>query len=496
MAAVLHMCCSKQEQRGPGAVLDLTQEEDRKLTPGEAQLAAAAAANEVIIVIIDDDSEGDVGERLPPMTLQRMMRYTNTLRRAEEYKAAATGTAASEAYKGLAAFYLGVAFPGLARAVAEETLTAHGHRFFKAREHLRSVLYGDILHPDKMVQRGKMTDAEMTQIVTDRMEERGWLAAERDELVDLTLEDEQFGRELEFTAQFDAMERYEVDRAVAEARLLEQQAGGDRMECNCCFGDYVLGALVQCTEGHVFCRCCLRRYALTRLFEEQRTALSCMFIPSNGDAPCMGHFPESQLLQVLSPKVYTKYTELQAAEALREADIAGLVSCPRCPFQGIADGDGGVLKCPDCKYDSCLVCHKEAHPGLQCETDADTERRRRVEEAMTTAKVRMCPNPKCRKEFVKISGCNEITCPACKTKSCYVCRQRITKHTHFCGRAFCRHIKCGKCSQFTDPDDDVAMARAAALANLETGTGRQVDVGRLLARLPPLASKAPRKRKR
>lgn len=491
MAAVLELLFgqkeAKREQHGPGAVLDLTQEEDRKVTPAEAQREGATAANEVIVI---DDEQSDGDECLPPMTLQRMMRYTNVLRRAEEYKTASTGKV-SEAYKGLAVYYLSVAFPGLARAVAEDTLTAHGHRFFRAREHLRSVLYGDLLHPDKMAERGRMTDAELTQVVTDNLKGRGWVGDERDDMVDLTLEDEQFGRELEFTAQHDAMERYEVDRAVAEARLLEQE-GGDRMKCNCCFGDYVLGALVQCSDGHVFCRGCLRRFALTRLFEEQRTTLSCMFIPTNSDAACVGHFPESQLLQVLSPNVYAKYTELQTAEALREADITGLVSCPRCPFQGIADGVPGVLKCPDCHRESCLLCRKDAHPGERCdETDADTERRRRVEEATTVAKVRMCSNPKCQKEFVKTSGCNEITCPACKTKTCYVCRKKIVGY-HFCGRPLCSHKSCGKCLQFKDPDDDAAIARAAALANNQMGPGRQVDMDRLLGKVPPV----PRKRKR
>ena len=34
-----------------------------------------------------------------------------------------------------------------------------------------------------------------------------------------------------------------------------------KMECGCCFADTDLLEMVQCSEGHLFCMECLRRYA-------------------------------------------------------------------------------------------------------------------------------------------------------------------------------------------------------------------------------------------
>jgi len=48
---------------------------------------------------------------------------------------------------------------------------------------------------------------------------------------------------------------------------------------------------------------------------------------------------------------------------------------------------------------------------------------------MSAALMRNCP--KCKKPFIKESGCNKITCYNCLTISCYVCRQSIVGYDHF-----------------------------------------------------------------
>lgn len=56
-----------------------------------------------------------------------------------------------------------------------------------------------------------------------------------------------------------------------------------------------------------------------------------------------------------------------------------------------------------------------------------------VEEAMTQAKVRQCPN--CNTKFLKDKDfCNKLKCPSCKTAICYVCRHVIPHqgYEHFC----------------------------------------------------------------
>jgi len=48
---------------------------------------------------------------------------------------------------------------------------------------------------------------------------------------------------------------------------------------------------------------------------------------------------------------------------------------------------------------------------------------------MTRALMRNCP--KCQKAFIKEHGCNKMTCPNCRTTSCYICRKVINGYEHF-----------------------------------------------------------------
>ena len=60
-----------------------------------------------------------------------------------------------------------------------------------------------------------------------------------------------------------------LDQQAAEA-LNEQIAteDGSLMECGCCYGEYAFEALVQCSEGHLFCKQCLQRYCEQTVFGE------------------------------------------------------------------------------------------------------------------------------------------------------------------------------------------------------------------------------------
>lgn len=59
------------------------------------------------------------------------------------------------------------------------------------------------------------------------------------------------------------------------AELLNEQIATDEgslMECGCCYGEYAFEALVQCSEGHLFCKLCLQRYCEQTVFGECRHA--------------------------------------------------------------------------------------------------------------------------------------------------------------------------------------------------------------------------------
>ncbi|KAK5658237.1 hypothetical protein OQA88_2212 [Cercophora sp. LCS_1] len=91
------------------------------------------------------------------------------------------------------------------------------------------------------------------------------------------------------------------------------------------------------------------------------------------------------------------------------------------------------FKCqnPECGQASCLSCNKEWIDVHICNESALVALRTQVEQAMSLAIKRVCP--RCNMSFVKVAGCNKLTCP-CGYKMCYVCRKDIEKdgYTHYC----------------------------------------------------------------
>ena len=165
----------------------------------------------------------------------------------------------------------------------------------------------------------------------------------------------------------------------------------------------------------------------------------------------------------LPPLVYKRYQDAIAQEAVKAANIEGLLECHACGYQVELSSDAGnVLTCPSCSQQTCRHCKEEAHIPLKCsevEKKNVTSMRVSVEEAMSEARIRECPNPKCKKRFFKTEGCNKMSC-ACGKKICYICRKDITSngYNHFCQVPHCNHKSCGNCVLFTNSVEDDRLA--------------------------------------
>jgi TRIAD3 protein (E3 ubiquitin-protein ligase RNF216) len=185
-------------------------------------------------------------------------------------------------------------------------------------------------------------------------------------------------------------------------------AEGAVLECGCCYSETVIFNIIQCSEGHIFCKGCLKHLVEEVVFGNGRSVLKCMNSEGSG---CSGYFPDSILRIALPETVYNKYQEALARDAIQSARIP-LVTCYACSFQvELSENAGIVMLCPDCNKETCRLCGEEAHIPLKCsevEKKTQTNTRLTVEEALTEARLRTCH--KCKAKFFKTEGCNKMTC--------------------------------------------------------------------------------------
>ncbi|XP_035470747.1 E3 ubiquitin-protein ligase RNF216 [Scophthalmus maximus] len=235
----------------------------------------------------------------------------------------------------------------------------------------------------------------------------------------------------------------------------EYKKDGQLIECGCCYGEFAFEKMTQCSDGHLFCKECLVKYAQEAVFGSGKSELSCM------EGGCTCSYPVCELEKVLPENILCKYYERQAEEAVAATCADELVRCPFCNFPALLDKAMSLFSCPSprCRKESCRKCHVQwkQHLGKTCEQVLERDEismRVLFEERMTAARVRKCV--KCGMGLVKSEGCNRMSC-RCGSFMCYLCREPITGYNHFCQHARspgapCRH--CRKCSLWTDPTQD------------------------------------------
>jgi hypothetical protein len=372
-----------------------------------------------------------------------------------------TRAAVSLTYKEMCEAYLSNEFCWLSATIVKQAMTESNNHFTPARKKLR-VKYGEV--PDLWPESVPPPNATVK------------LMKSRRKLMAIpAIRDEEFTRELAWAKREDEWARAERDwnKKKNAAASGNDDDGGDEIECGCCCCEYPFDEMVQCNEGHLFCRECLKKYIEETVFGQGQTEVHCL-----DGSGCKERFAISQLQRALPPKMYKKLVDRIADLEVRKAGIENLHQCPHCDYMAeVANPDEKVFKCmnPECGKETCILCKEPSHIPLRCEEvekQNETDFRKTIEEELSEALVRVCP--KCKARFLKSDGCNKISCQ-CGTLLCYVCRETIPPkigYSHFCAHTRSpMHMgkckECKKCYLFlkdTEAEDDklVEAARKAA----------------------------------
>ena len=110
---------------------------------------------------------------------------------------------------------------------------------------------------------------------------------------------------------------------------------GSKIECQCCYCEYTIDNIIQCSNGHLFCKVCIQRYIEETVFGQGRSMITCLCSDtsnnedttadnststSNGGSGsdsssgnvksgmCKGYFTDTMVKMCLPEAVYIKYT--------------------------------------------------------------------------------------------------------------------------------------------------------------------------------------------
>jgi hypothetical protein len=123
--------------------------------------------------------------------------------------------------------------------------------------------------------------------------------------------------EVNYLQRFVAKQQEEDDQELAKAlNYKEYETNQALMTCGCCYADCAFEDMVQCSEGHLFCRDCARR-AMEDVLGRQLTQLKCI----NSEEPCSAVVAESTLRTFLSAKSLQLYDRLVQEEQIKKAII-------------------------------------------------------------------------------------------------------------------------------------------------------------------------------
>ncbi|KDE09479.1 hypothetical protein MVLG_00380 [Microbotryum lychnidis-dioicae p1A1 Lamole] len=232
--------------------------------------------------------------------------------------------------------------------------------------------------------------------------------------------------------------RREEEIAWQEKKEIEEEIkSGAFFECGCCFGDTAFSRIATCSEGCQFCRDCATQNVNTQI-GMRKCVIPCMSVDG-----CAAIFRDSELERFLPSTTLAALEKIRQEKEVDLAELEGLEKCPFCSFACIIDNPNEKLfYCISdaCRNVSCRSCKRKDHLPRTCEEEVAAEEKinsvHKVEEAMSEALIRKCPNTRCGEPYIKEDGCNKMTCPSCRTMSCFICGKIVSGYEHFKNAGF------------------------------------------------------------
>lgn len=234
-------------------------------------------------------------------------------------------------------------------------------------------------------------------------------------------------------------------------------------ECKLCFDRIELGqGIILRNCLHYGCKNCLAQL----IDHAEEFEVKCPFIEN--DVGCKELIQEKEVRYLVSKEIFEKHLKksLKIAEHVNELNFhcRGL----NCENFVELEGDVTSFECKACGQINCVRC-KAIHPGKSCQEyqeeahpelkDSRLKNENKESEDAITAEVAAgtamrCP--RCAIPVMKITGCDFITCTACKLGICWITRKPRKPFTRATGEVVegckCReplgskcHPKCGNC---------------------------------------------------
>ncbi|KAL7031605.1 hypothetical protein ACKWTF_007070 [Chironomus riparius] len=199
-------------------------------------------------------------------------------------------------------------------------------------------------------------------------------------------------------------------------------------ECQVCFDQVETGngiTLHNCL--HEFCKECLSGQIEAAEDFEVKCPLH--------DISCKEYLREREVKALVSNEVFEKHLQKSLKIAEHGNELAFHCRTPDCPiFMEIVE-EVTSFQCPTCKKVNCIKC-KAIHEGKTCldyqeevnpqmKTDRlhneNFQSEDAIKQLIATNQAMYCP--KCSIPVMKISGCDFISCSACKLGICWVTKK-------------------------------------------------------------------------